>query len=236
MLSGHGGVVIGSEMSGGVKKIVISNCIFDGTDRGIRIKTARGRGGVVEDIRVDNIVMKNIRDQAIVLDMHYQKTQEEPVSDRTPQFKNIHLSNITAETKSAVLINGLAEMPVEDVTFSDIQFNCQRGITIKEARNISFHNVTVTTKEGPALSVESGATIEIQNVKSLRPVPDVPLILMNNTSNVFINNCWPTPDTDVFVEFKGEQTDRVILKSNNLINVKTPIKQGAEVKSKIVVD
>ncbi|MGV3589365.1 MAG: glycoside hydrolase family 28 protein, partial [Adhaeribacter sp.] len=75
MLSGHGGVVIGSEMSGDVRKITISNCIFDGTDRGIRIKSARGRGGVVEEIRVDNIIMKNIREQAIVLDLQYAKTQ-----------------------------------------------------------------------------------------------------------------------------------------------------------------
>ncbi len=89
MLSGHGGVVIGSEMSGGVRNITISNCVFDGTDRGIRIKTARGRGGVVEDIRVDNIIMKNIRDQAIVLDMEYAKVPVEPVSERTPVFRNI---------------------------------------------------------------------------------------------------------------------------------------------------
>ena len=61
MLAGHGGVVIGSEMSGGVRKVVISNCVFDGTDRGIRIKSTRGRGGVVEDIQVDNIVMRNIK-------------------------------------------------------------------------------------------------------------------------------------------------------------------------------
>ena len=60
MLAGHGGVVIGSEMSGGVKKVVISNCVFDGTDRGIRIKSTRGRGGVVEDIQVNNIVIINI--------------------------------------------------------------------------------------------------------------------------------------------------------------------------------
>src|SRR5690606_26462533 len=74
MLRGHGGVVIGSEMSGGVKNIAITNCIFDGTDRGIRIKSARGRGGVVEDIRVSNIIMRNIRDQAIVLNTQYAKT------------------------------------------------------------------------------------------------------------------------------------------------------------------
>src|SRR5688500_7968445 len=91
MLSGHGGVVIGSEMSGGVKNIVISNCIFDGTDRGIRIKTTRGRGGVVEDIRVNNIVMRNIRDQAFVMDMEYSRTNKEPVSERTPRFRNIRI-------------------------------------------------------------------------------------------------------------------------------------------------
>jgi polygalacturonase len=73
MLAGHGGVVIGSEMSAGVKKVTISNCVFDGTDRGIRIKSTRGRGGVVEDIQVDNIVMRNIEQEAIVMDLAYSK-------------------------------------------------------------------------------------------------------------------------------------------------------------------
>ena len=71
MLSGHGGVVIGSEMSGGVKKVTISNCVFDGTDRGIRIKSTRGRGGVVEDIRVSNVVMSDIKREAVVLNLKY---------------------------------------------------------------------------------------------------------------------------------------------------------------------
>jgi polygalacturonase len=84
MLDGHGGVVIGSEMSGGVKRVTISNCVFEGTDRGIRLKTMRGRGNVVEDIRVSNIVMKNIVKEGIVLNMRYAKTDPEPVSERTP--------------------------------------------------------------------------------------------------------------------------------------------------------
>ncbi len=127
MLSGHGGVVIGSEMSGGVKNIVISNCIFDGTDRGIRIKTTRGRGGIVEDIRVDNIIMKNIRDQAFVMDMEYSRTEKEPVSERTPQFRNIRISNVTAYTKEAAFINGLEEMSVEDISFNDIWMRGRNG-------------------------------------------------------------------------------------------------------------
>jgi len=154
MLSGHGGVVIGSEMSGGVKKIAISNCIFDGTDRGIRIKTARGRGGVVEDIRVDNIIMKNIRDQAIVLDMQYAKTKEEPVSERTPRFRNIHFSNITAQTNEAGYINGLEEMPVENISFNNINIDAATGFVIKNASKISFREVMIMVKTGKVIQAE----------------------------------------------------------------------------------
>ncbi|MEI9955911.1 MAG: glycosyl hydrolase family 28 protein [Ferruginibacter sp.] len=131
MLNGHGGVVIGSEMSGGVKKIVITNCVFDGTDRGIRIKTVRGRGGIVEDIRVDNIVMKNIKEQAIVLDMQYSKSTPEPLSERTPQFRNIRLSNITAYTKQAMYINGIDEMPVQEVSLNDVVFEAETVSLLK---------------------------------------------------------------------------------------------------------
>src|SRR5687768_9409101 len=152
MLSGHGGVVIGSEMSGGVKNIVISNCIFDGTDRGIRIKTTRGRGGVVEDIRVDNIIMKNIRDQAFVLDMEYSRTEKEPVSERTPRFRNIRISNVTAYTKQVALINGLEEMPVEDVSFNDIWMQAETGFIIRKAKNIELHNVVVNVQKGSAIA------------------------------------------------------------------------------------
>ncbi|CAM4024689.1 Pectate lyase superfamily protein [Pedobacter westerhofensis] len=164
MLSGHGGVVIGSEMSGGVKKIAISNCIFDGTDRGIRIKTARGRGGVVEDIRVDNIIMKNIGLQAIVLDMQYAKTKEEPVSERTPVFRNIHLSNITAQANAAGYLNGLAEMPIENVTFSNINIDAKTGFVIKEAKQVSFHEVHINTVSGPAIEAKSVKKLNIDGV------------------------------------------------------------------------
>lgn len=166
MLSGHGGVVIGSEMSGGVKNIVISNCVFDGTDRGIRIKTARGRGGVVEDIRVDNIIMKNIRDQAIVLDMEYARVPAEPVSERTPQFRNIRLSNITAYTKTAMYINGLDEMPVQEISLHDVYFEAENGITIRKAKDIELHKVRINVKKGSPLVTENVQGLQIDGFNS----------------------------------------------------------------------
>ncbi len=236
MLSGHGGVVIGSEMSGGVKKITISNCVFDGTDRGIRIKTARGRGGVVEDIRVDNIVMKNIKEQAIVFDMQYAKTTLEPVSERTPQFRNIHFSNITAQTNQAIYINGIEEMPVEDITFNDIQFVAKTGAVIKEAKHIEFHNVCITAEMGAVLVAENVTNITIDNLKTLKPLQGKALIDFTNVLNAFIYNNFPAEQTPLFLKVSGVRTKNVMLKNNNLTNVTTPINVDASVMEKIVVE
>jgi len=236
MLSGHGGVVIGSEMSGGVKKIVISNCVFDGTERGIRIKTARGRGGVVEEIRVDNIIMKNIKEQAIVLDMQYAKTEVEPVSERTPVFRNIHFSNITAQTNEAIFINGLAEMPVEDITFNDVQFDAKTGANIKAANNVEFNNVRISTKEGSSIIAQDVKNLTLNGIKTLTPVAGSPAIVLNNTENAFISNCSPVKGTDIFLQLKGEQTKDIILKGNNFRFAKTPVSKESSVTESIVVD
>lgn len=233
MLSGHGGVVIGSEMSGDVKKITISNCVFEGTERGIRIKTARGRGGVVEEIRVDNIIMKNILEQAVVLDMQYAKTQPEPVSERTPRFRNIHFSNITVSgVKQACFINGLEEMPVDNITFNDINMDAQTGFVIKQAGNIELHNVRVNTASGPALSTESVRTLTLDGLKTLKPLPGIAVADLNNTQDVFIYNSFPPAGTDIFLKLSGENTKNVTLKGNNFGDVKTPVVQDASVKEK----
>lgn len=124
MLSGHGGVVIGSEMSGSVRNITISNCVFDGTDRGIRLKSTRGRGGIVENIRVNNIVMRNIKQEAIILDLMYSNMPDEPLSDRTPVFRNIHISNLTGvDVNKPVYVRGLPESPITDITISNIDIH-----------------------------------------------------------------------------------------------------------------
>ena len=228
MLSGHGGVVIGSEMSGGVKKIVISNCVFDGTDRGIRIKTTRGRGGVVEDIRVDNIVMKNIRDQAIVLDMEYAKVKPEAVSDRTPQFRNIRFSNITAYTKKAMYINGLDEMPVQEISLNDVLFEAETGIVMKNAKDIELHNVRVNTKSGSAVQADKVERLDIDGLVTAKPIADVAMIKLNNVQDVLVRNCWTFAAAKIFALINGAETKNVKLVNNEL--GEATVVYGEEVK------
>src|SRR2546428_4730195 len=131
MAHGHGGVVIGSETSGDVRNVVIANCIFTGTERGIRIKTRRGRGGVVEDVRATNIIMRDVL-VPFTMNLYYNAHAKgdavvadrgpRPVDEGTPRVRRIRFGEITARDAhyAAAFLWGLPEMPIEDVAFSDV--------------------------------------------------------------------------------------------------------------------
>lgn len=148
MLSGHGGVVIGSEMSGGVRRVTITNCVFEGTDRGIRLKSTRGRGGIVEDIRISNIVMKDIKKEALTFNLKYSRMPQEPKSERTPVFRNIHISGVTVvDVNVPIQIVGLEEAPISDIVLRDIQIkHGKQPNEFKDCENILMENVVVNGK------------------------------------------------------------------------------------------
>jgi polygalacturonase len=222
MLSGHGGVVIGSEMSGGVKKVTISNCVFNGTDAGIRLKASRGRGGVVEEIRVDNIVMNDIQKNAFIFDLFYDKdSKPEPVSERTPVFRNVHLSNITGNNvKKIGYITGIEEMPVEEISFSNINMVAQTGFTVQTATNIQFHNVDFAVEKGVSIAINGSKNIVLDNVRTKAPLANQPIIELNKVDNAFIHNCFQLMPTDIFCKIKDSN---VVWGNNFLSNVKTKL-------------
>jgi polygalacturonase len=224
LLHGHG-LSIGSEMSGGVNNIVVDNCVFDGTDRGIRIKSTRGRGGVVEDVRISNLVMRNIRDEALVLTTFYTKSDPEPVSERTPIFRNIHFSGITGVGKVACELTGLTEMPIENVTFSDIQLTAKTGFAIKDAKGIELHHVTVNTETGPAFTATGTDGLELDGVKTTNPHAGTPVVQLGQVKNVFIHGCVATPGTETFLRMNEASADDVTLGDNNLKLARTVVEK-----------
>lgn len=172
--------------------------------------------------------MKNIKDQAIVLDMEYSKAKPEAVSERTPQFRNIRFSNITAYTKKAMFINGLEEMPVSEVSLNDVVFEAETGIVMQYAKDVELHNVRVNTKTGSALSAEKTARLDIDNFITAKPMADVPVIKLNNVQDVLLRNCWLFAGTKIFAAINGVDTKNVKL-TNNEIGEATVV-YGDEVK------
>ena len=235
MLRGHGGVSLGSEMSGGIKNVVVSNCVFDGTNKGIRIKTQRGRGASIEDARFSNIVMRNITKEAITLDMSYNEIPAEPVSEKTPKFKNIHISNITGiNCGQAGLINGLEEMPVEYVTLNDIDIQAEKGFEVFNAENIEFTNIRLSVNKGSVLTAENVDGLEIGNIKPLSP-PEKSLIKFNNVKNARIYNSNPGKSVKIFLEVSGSASEGIIVKNNDFRFVQKVLNISPEVDKKQIV-
>lgn len=233
MLNGHGGVVIGSEMSGGIKKVTISNCVFEGTDRGIRIKSTRGRGGIVEDIRVSNIIMKDIRKEAIKLNMFYSKTDDEPISERTPTFKNIHFNGITGTAYEACFMLGLKERSIDNISFTDIRLNTTKGFSITDAKNISIINSEINTKDGMAVNVNTSEKIQINNIRNNTTGIDNPVVKLSETCQAFIQNCIQFESIDTFLEVDNN-CKQIYLNNNSLVDTKNIVTPKSALKKGIV--
>lgn len=234
MLSGHGGVVIGSEMSGDVRKVTISNCVFDGTDRGIRIKSTRGRGGIVEEIRVSNVVMKNIKKEAIIMNLFYSKMDPEPVTERTPIFRNIHISNLTgSEVNTAINIFGLEEMPVYDITLDNINIESKHGVLIDKAKNLVMRDVRIDNEMGVPFEIANSENIMINNIWTGKPISDKPLIGANDINGMFVQGCFPLMGGKSFIKLDGENKD-VVLKGNYLNRLPQVVDSQSKSKSIII--
>ena len=237
MLNGHGGVVIGSEMSGDVRKVTITGCVFDGTDRGIRLKSSRGRGGIVEEIRVDNIVMKNIQKEAIILTLFYGRSTEEPVSERTPVFRNIHISNMTGtQVNSLGSIVGIPEMPISDISISNVNIDAASGMFIRDARRLTFSDFTINTQQGPALSFENASELYLSNVRTYHPIADAPVMRFNNVQDVMIRGCFPMPGSKALAEFSGPRTRGIVLMDNATDRLGTPVIMGPDINADAIDD
>jgi DNA sulfur modification protein DndE len=178
----HGGFVVGSEMSGGANNLFVSNCTFIGSDIGLRFKTTRGRGGVVENIYVNNVNMKDIPAEAILFDMYYAakdpvvlagEKREPPaiefktVDESTPQFRNFYFRNITCNgAAKGIFVRGIPEMHVKNVLIENAVLQADEGIDIQEASGITLNNITMISKNtNPVAYVLNSDNIRIDNLK-----------------------------------------------------------------------
>jgi len=221
---GHGGFVIGSESYGGARNISVKNCTFIGTDVGLRFKSLRGRGGLVENVYVDGIQMRNIENEAILFDMSYSEgdperqaregadsKRSEGVNGSTPHFRNFFIKNIICNGASRpLLINGLPEMPVTDIQIENLYVESEKGVICLDADSVFLRNVHLKTLKG--------------SVVSLNQCRDF----------VFDRMVYPQ-NVELFLDVEGEKTDNIQLQSIDLTVAKKGIQFGKGVKPSAVI-
>lgn len=192
MAHGHGGVVLGSEMSGGIKNVTISNCVMQNTDRGIRIKTRRKRGGDVRNVMANNIVMENVQ-AAITINEYYSCgadfSDEElftdravPVTERTPIISGININGITGRgiIGVGIYMYGLPELPISNVTITNLDFQVEGS----EDGIMAVSTINRPKSYGEGIFVENVQNVKINNVLIKCPKEE---IIHMNCRNLEIN-------------------------------------------------
>ena len=214
----HGGFVIGSEMSGGAKNIYVDDCTFIGTDIGLRFKTTRGRGGIVENIFINNISMKNIVGEAILFDMYYAaqdpvpltgekreppKVETQPVSEATPQFKNFTIKNVVCNgAAKAIFVRGLPEMSVKNIVLENMVLQANDGLDMTEGSGIALKNIQLITK-------------------NTNPVMNI-----HNSKDIVLNKIGYNSGAELLLNVTGEKTSGVVLKDTDASKAKKKVEFG----------
>ena len=166
----HGGFVIGSNTDGGMANIFVSDCLFSGTDIGLRFKSNKGRGGLVKDIFIQDISMRDIVREAVLFDTYYEdmpagatKDPNKPApKDKIPEFRDFHISRISCTgAKTAIAITGLPELPVNNIFFDSVTIRADKGLVATQAKNIDLRNVKLDVSEKPVFRTDRTAEIRV---------------------------------------------------------------------------
>ena len=212
----HGAVVLGSETSGGIRNVVASNIVCKGTEKGVRIKSTRGRGGLIENIRMDHWTMDNVG-EGINVTNYYTRAPEEPVSERTPVFRNIAISNMTI-TGSPVAINveGLPEMPVTGLQIGNVIASSKAGMKAYNTLGLELHNVQVNAESGPAFLIRDSKELLLDEVSSAKPVAGVPVIRLDRCPDAIVRSSRAFGGTGTFLSVAPGELKSTILEGNVL--------------------
>jgi Glycosyl hydrolases family 28/Pectate lyase superfamily protein len=228
----HGAVTLGSETSGGIRNIVASNITCDETLEGARIKSRRGRGGVVENVRFENWTMRNVGTAIDVTNFYLMEGEvragEEPVSVRTPLFRDIAMSHMTIRgARVAIDIQGLPEMPISGLRIRDVVASADTGMSAGNTSDLELAGVQVNAKRGPAFLVTDSKELELDAVSTRSPLTNEPVVRLEHCPGAVVRDSRAFAGTGTFLSVEPGGLKDVTLIGNALDYARTAAEEAS---------
>jgi polygalacturonase len=244
--SSASGVAIGSESAGGVRNVVISDCVMQDCLSGVFIRSPRGRGGVVENVRVSNVVMDAIEEQALKVSHFFDSVRMEgrfgfrqsysrsnvemvrgkraPVDEGTPMFRDFEFTGIRiGRTRDVAVIEGLPERFITGITLDNFSVSkAKTGVACDMVSDLRISGMVVGTLETPAIDARDVERLEVHRLRCAQPAPSLPVIWLENTKGAFLHGC----DIAAVAGARGwlgqEQCQGVVQTGNNTPPIPAP--------------
>jgi hypothetical protein len=245
--SSASGLAIGSETTGSVRDILVSNCVMHDCLSGIYIRSPRGRGGVVERVRVSNLVFDGVREMGLKLSHFFDSVRMEgryainphaagrsnletarsrraPIDEGTPLFRDFEFSGLMlGRVRDVALLEGLPERFIRGVSFTDIMAReAKAGIYCSMVSEVSISNFTVGSMETPAVDARDVEHLEVHRLRCPTPTPTAPAVWLENVADAFIHGCFIGNGGPGF-EWLRQQQSRAVTLADNSVPIKGPV-------------
>jgi hypothetical protein len=228
-------VAIGSETAAGIRNVVISNCVASECTNGIYIRSPRGRGGVVEKVRVSNLMLDNIGQVGLRIthffdsvrmgvikggsarrDLEISRSRKAPIDEGTPAFRDFTFAGVTmGKVGDAVLVEGLPERFVRGLSFQDISVaQASGGVSLALVGDVAIDNLTLGGVQSAAIDAREVERLELHRLRLPNPAPDVPAVWLENVNGAFIHGCQVTSPAAGYQWLRQEQSTDLTLEGN----------------------
>jgi hypothetical protein len=240
MFGGACAVGIGSETSGGLANILITNCVIRDCTRGVHVRSPRGRGAAVEKLRVSNVVFDGIEEMAVKVSHYYDSVKMEghdlhgspasrqnleiarsrkaPIDAGTPSFRDFSFSGLTlGRVREVAVVEGLPERFIRGLRFDDVTVaHARGGITCAMVADVSISNFSAGSLDGPAVDARDVERLEVHQLRCPRPSGEAPAVWLDNVAGAFLHGCNVAAGGHPFEWLRQEQCRGVTLYGNNV--------------------
>jgi polygalacturonase len=230
-------IAVGSETAGDIRDVVITNCTIVGVRYAVWIRSPRGRGGVVERLRLSSLTIDQVAETAVMISHFFDSVRMDrlfgespapdsnPETDRslrppadqgTPTFRDFHFQGLSVgAARDLAVIEGLPERFIQRIVLQDVMApGVKAGLTCARAEDITLSNVTLGALEQPAVAARDVDRLEIHRLRCARPLRGEALVKLDNVGDALVHGCDVRGEGRSFVSLHGSANRRVIVAGN----------------------
>ena len=232
------GISLGSETAGGIRNVAIHNCTITDCRYGVHVRSPRGRGGVVERVRMSNLIFDKIGHAALMISHFYDsvrmdslfgdatstgnpetdRAMKAPIGEGTPSFRDLDFSGLSlGAVPTVAVVEGLPERHIQGLVIRDVSApQAKTGVLCARSDDMHIKGLRMNPVDGPAVAAREVERLNIEGLVCSRPGKRAPIVRLESAAGVFVHGCDIGAGAPEFVRAEGNRNRDITVTANKL--------------------